>query len=72
MMAGFYSFLINSFEFLAVGVIIVCVVFLARRNILKLRRFISHELDGWPRSDANYILITEIILNVPVFDDERS
>ena len=61
-MAGFYAFLINSFEFLAVGVIIVCVVFLARRNILKLRRFISHELDGWPRSDANYILITEIIL----------
>lgn len=57
-----YSWLINSFEFLAVGVIIVCVVFLARRNILKLRRFISRELDGWPRSDANYILITEIIL----------
>ena len=58
----FYSWLINSFEFLAIGVIIVCVVFLARRNIIKLRRFISHDLDGWPRSDANYILITEIIL----------
>lgn len=57
-----YSWLINSFEFLAVGVIIVCVVFLFRRNIIKLRRFISHDLDGWPRSDANYILITEIIL----------
>ena len=25
-------------------------------------RFISADLDGWPRSDANYILITEIIL----------
>ena len=57
-----YSWLINSFEFLAVGVIIVCVIFLARRNILKLRRFISRDLDGWPRSDANYILITEILL----------
>ncbi len=22
----------------------------------------SHDLDGWPRSDANYILIAEIIL----------
>ncbi|MEJ7675306.1 MAG: hypothetical protein WKF59_22020 [Chitinophagaceae bacterium] len=22
----------------------------------------KHDLDGWPRSDANYILITEIIL----------
>lgn len=59
---GFYSFLINFFEILAFGVIVVCVAFLARRNILKLKRFISHDLDGWPRSDANYILITEIIL----------
>jgi len=57
-----YSFLINSFEFLAIGVFLVCVVFLVRRNFIKLRRFISRELDGWPRSDANYILITEIIL----------
>jgi heterodisulfide reductase subunit C len=57
-----YFFLINSFEFLAVGVITVCVIFLARRNIIKLKRFISHDLDGWPRSDANYILIFEIIL----------
>lgn len=57
-----YTWLINAFEFLAVGVIIVCVAFLTRRNILKLRRFISKDLNGWPRSDANYILITEIIL----------
>jgi len=59
---GLYSFLINGFEFLAVGVLTVCVIFLIRRNILKLKRFISHDLDGWPRSDANYILITEILL----------
>jgi heterodisulfide reductase subunit C len=57
-----YHLLINSFEFLALAVLIACVVFLCRRNIIKLRRFISHDLDGWPRSDANYILITEIIL----------
>jgi heterodisulfide reductase subunit C len=57
-----YSGLINSFEFLAVGVLFVCIVFLARRNIIKLKRFISHDLDGWPRSDANYILLTEIAL----------
>jgi len=61
-LGGFYTFLINAFEFLAVGVIFVCIVFLARRNIIKLKRFISKDLDGWPRSDANYILITEIIL----------
>ena len=57
-----YTFLINFFEILAVGVITVCVVFLARRNLLKLKRFISKDLNGWPRSDANYILIVEIIL----------
>ncbi len=61
-LGGFYVFLINFFEVLAVLVIAVCVIFLVRRNILKLKRFISHDLDGWPRSDANYILITEIIL----------
>lgn len=61
-LGSFYNFLINSFEILAVGVIAVCVAFLVRRNIMKLKRFISHDLDGWPRSDANYILITEIVL----------
>ncbi len=30
--------------------------------MIKLKRFISKDLDGWPRSDANYILITEIVL----------
>lgn len=61
-LGGLYSFLINFFEILAVGVLAVCVVFLLRRNIIKLKRFISKDLDGWPRSDANYILITEIVL----------
>src|SRR5580698_8375998 len=42
-----YLYLINGFEFLALGVFTVCVLFLCRRNILKLRRFISHDLDGW-------------------------
>lgn len=64
--AGFtgslYLGLIDGFEMLAVGVFLACVIFLSRRNILKLRRFISHDLDGWPRSDANYILLTEIVL----------
>lgn len=57
-----YTWLINSFEFLAIGVITVCVIFLVRRNVLKLKRFMKKELDGWPRNDANYILVTEIIL----------
>lgn len=57
-----YPLLINSFEILAVGTIVACATFLIRRNVLKLSRFMKHELDGWPRSDANYILIMEIIL----------
>jgi heterodisulfide reductase subunit C len=61
-LGGLYVFFINAFEVLAVLVILGCAVFLIRRNIIKLKRFISHDLDGWPRSDANYILITEIIL----------
>lgn len=61
-LGGVYQFLINAFEILALLVLLACVVFLIRRNIIKLKRFISHDLDGWPRSDANYILITEIVL----------
>ena len=61
-LGNYYSFLINFFELLAIGVIVVCIIFFIRRNILKLKRFISKELDGWPRTDANYILIAEIIL----------
>jgi heterodisulfide reductase subunit C len=61
-LGSIYTFLINSFEVLAFTVLVACVIFLVRRNIIKLKRFISKDLDGWPRSDANYILITEIIL----------
>ena len=61
-LGSFYIFLINAFEVLALLVLVGCAIFLVRRNIIKLKRFISHDLDGWPRSDANYILITEIVL----------
>lgn len=61
-LGSLYLFLINSFEVLALLVLSACAIFLVRRNIIKLRRFISKDLNGWPRSDANYILITEIIL----------
>lgn len=61
-LGSFYTFVINFFEILALGVLLACVIFLIRRNILKLKRFMKHELDGWPKTDANLILITEIIL----------
>jgi ferredoxin len=61
-LGALYNWLINAFEFLAAGVLLVCIIFLCRRNIIKLKRFINKDLNGWPRSDANYILFTEIIL----------
>jgi heterodisulfide reductase subunit C len=61
-LGGLYTVLIDGFEFLAAGVLLACLIFLCRRNIVRLRRFISHDLDGWPRSDANYILFIEIML----------
>lgn len=62
LLGGIYNWLINIFEVLALGVLVVCVIFLARRNWLKLKRFLSKDLNGWPKTDANFILITEIIL----------
>lgn len=59
---GLYTFLINCFEVLALLVLVSCAVFLIRRNILKIKRLTQKELDGWPKSDANLILITEIVL----------
>ena len=59
-----YNFLIGSFEILAILVLIAVSVFLMRRNIIKLKRFIHSDLKGWPKSDANYILYFEIALMV--------
>lgn len=61
-MGGFYSFLIGSFEILALLVLVSVITFLIRRNIIKLKRFIHSDLKGWPKSDANYILYFEIVL----------
>ncbi len=61
-LGSFYGYLINFFEILALGVIISCVFFLWRRNVSKLERFHKHEMSGWPKIDANLILVIEIIL----------
>ncbi len=61
-LGGFYNFLIGSFEILALGVLLACVVFLARRNVLLLPRFHKPEMKGWPAKDANLILALEIVL----------
>jgi heterodisulfide reductase subunit C len=61
-LGSFYSFVINFFEVLAFLVLASCVIFLLRRNMVKVRRLNMKELNGWPRSDANYILCFEIVL----------
>lgn len=61
-MGGFYDFLIGSFEILAVLVLFSVIVFLIRRNIIKLKRFHMREMTSWPKNDANLILIAEIFI----------
>jgi heterodisulfide reductase subunit C len=61
-LGSFYDFLINSFEILAALVLLACVVFLVRRNIIRIKRFIHQDLNGWPKTDANLILVIEIVL----------
>lgn len=61
-MGGFYSFLIYSFEWLAFAVLLSCVIFFIRRNAMNIYRFQGRELKDWPKTDANLILITEILL----------
>ncbi len=58
-----YTVLIGLFEILALSVLIACTIFLFRRNVVKVKRLNMGELlSGWPRSDANYILMFEIVL----------
>ncbi|MCB0402419.1 MAG: 4Fe-4S dicluster domain-containing protein [Flavobacteriales bacterium] len=61
-MGGFYHVLISAFEGLALLVLIACVIFLIRRNVLRIKRFFGKEMTSWPKTDANLILITEILL----------
>jgi ferredoxin len=61
-LGGLYTVAINVFEFLAVAVLVSCVAFLVRRNVMKVERFTKPELKGWAALDANLILVIEIIL----------
>jgi len=65
-LGSFYNVLMNVFEFLAVAVLVSCIVFLVRRNVLKIDRFQSAEMTRWPRLDANLILTIEIILMMAI------
>ena len=57
-----YNVLIASFEILALLVLLAVFAFWTRRNIIKLKRFIHKDLNGFPKKDANYILYFEVVL----------
>ena len=61
-LGNIYTFVIDFFEVLAFLVLTACIIFLIRRNIVHVHRLNMKELNGWPKSDANYILIFEIVL----------
>ena len=57
-----YGVLIGAFEILAVLVLVAVIAFWLRRNVIKIRRFLSDDLKGWPKSDGNLILYFEVVL----------
>ena len=61
-MGPFYGVLIGIFEILALLVFVAVVVFWLRRNVMRLKRFISSEMEGWPKQDANLIIYFELVL----------
>ncbi len=60
--SSIYGFLVGTFEVLALLVLVAVVVFWLRRNAIKIARFWSSEMKGWPKDDANYILYFEVVL----------
>ena len=61
-----YVIALNIFEFLAVGTLVASIIFLIRRNAIRIKRFTARELKGWPGLDANIILMAEITLMVAI------
>ena len=57
-----YNILIASFELLAFLVLVSVIIFWIRRNIKRIKRFLSPEMKGWPKNDANIILYFEMVL----------
>lgn len=66
-LGSFYTFMVSFIEILSVLAFIGTIIFLARRNLLKVPRLVWKELNGWPKMDANFILIAEITLICFIF-----
>lgn len=66
-LGGFYTFVISFIEILSMLAFVATLIFLSRRNLLRVPRFWKPEMKGWPFRDANLILLGEIILIVGIF-----
>lgn len=64
---SFYNFFTATLEVLALLVIIGVVLFFIRRNFYGVKRLTMKELFGWPKNDANWILIIEFALMTAFF-----
>ncbi len=61
-LGGLYNFIISFIEVLSALALFATIIFLWRRNLLKIPRFKKPEMKGWPTKDANLILIGELLL----------
>lgn len=66
-LGGLYTLIIGSIEVLSFLALVATIIFLARRNLLKIPRFIKPEMGGWPKIDANLILFGELALVTGIF-----
>jgi len=66
-LGGFYTFVISSIEVLSVLAFVATIIFLARRNLLRVARFQNPEMKGFPSRDANLILLGELVLIIGIF-----
>ena len=66
-LGGFYTFMVSFIEVLSVLAFVATLLFLSRRNLLKLPRLNMKEMIGWPKKDANLILIMELVLVTFIF-----
>ena len=62
-----YSAFTAVLEIFAFLVVVAVIVFFLRRNVVHVKRLSMKELNGWPKHDANWILIIEFCLMMAFF-----
>jgi len=66
-LGGLYTIIIGTIEILSLLAFIATIIFLARRNLLKVPRLVMPEMGGWPKIDGNLILFGELVLIIGIF-----